>query len=131
MALKAIWRRLTVLDRLVVLILMLGVGAAFVLFGQRPRGAQVVVEQAGRVVFTAPLDDERTAALPGPHGETVVAIRHGRACVAAASCPNKVCMGMGEVSRRGEMIACVPNGLLLHIEGDAGDEAKDYDLLSR
>ena len=131
MALKAIWRRLTPLDRLVVLILLLGVGAAFILVGQRPRGAQVVVEQAGRVVFTAPLRDDRTVALSGPHGETVVAIRHGRACIAAASCPNKVCMGMGEVSRRGELIACVPNSLVLHIEGDAGDEAKDYDLLSR
>lgn len=131
MALRAIWRRLTVLDRWVVLALLLGACASFALLGQRPRGARVVVEQAGRVVFTAPLAEDRTAALPGPHGETVVAIRQGRAGIAAASCPNKVCMGMGEVSRRGEMIACVPNGLLLHIEGDAGGEAKDYDLLSR
>lgn len=131
MALKAIWRRLTPLDRLVVLVLLLAAGASFVLFGQRPRGERVVVEQAGRVVFTAPLGDERTVALPGPFGETLLAIRHGRAHIAAASCPNKVCMGMGEVSRRGELIACVPNGLLLHIEGGAADEAKDYDLLSR
>lgn len=131
MALKAIWRRLTPLDRLVVLLMLLGVGAAFVLLGQRTQGARVVVEQGGRVVFTAPLREDRTVSLPGPHGETVVAIRQGRACIATASCPNKVCMGMGEVSRRGEMIACVPNALLLHIEGDAGDEGKDYDLLSR
>jgi hypothetical protein len=40
-------------------------------------------------------------------------------------------MGTGEVSRRGELIACVPNALLLHIEGDADDQVKDYDLLSR
>lgn len=131
MALKAVWRRLTPLDRLVVLVLLLATGASFVLLGRRPPGERVVVEQAGRVVFTAPLDAERTVALSGPHGETIVAIRHGRACIAAASCPNKVCMGMGEVSRRGELIACVPNGLLLHVEGGAGDEAKDYDLLSR
>jgi len=131
LALKAIWRRLTPLDRVVVLILLLGVVASFFLIDQRPQGARLVVEQGGRVVFTAPLRDDRTVVLPGPHGETVVTIRHGRACVAAASCPNKVCMGMGEVSRRGELIACVPNALLLHIEGDAGDEAKDYDLLSR
>lgn len=131
MALKAIWRRLTPLDRLVVLLLLLAAGASFAFFGQRPKGRQVIVEQGGRVVFTAPLRTDRTVALAGPHGETVVAIRHGHACIAAASCPNKVCMGMGEVSRQGELIACVPNGLLLRVEGDSGDEVRDYDLLSR
>jgi len=130
-AIGAVWRRMTPLDRLVVLGLLLAAGAAFILLGQRPQGGRVVVEQDGRVIFTAPLSENRTVALPGPYGETVLAISHGRVCIAAASCPNKVCMGMGEVSRRGEMIACVPNGILLHIEGDAGGEAKDYDLLSR
>jgi hypothetical protein len=130
-ALKAIWRRLLPLDRLVVLLLLLGVGASFISFGQRPQGERLIVEQSSRVIFTAPLRADRTVALPGPHGETVVAIRDGRACIVGASCPNKVCMGMGEVSRQGELIACVPNGLLLHIEGDPGDEVKGYDLLSR
>lgn len=131
MALKAIWRRLLPLDRLVVFLLLLAIGVSFYVVGQRPKGRQVVVEQGGRVVFAAPLRSDRKVVLAGPHGETVVAIRNGRACIVAASCPNKVCMGMGEVSRQGQMIACVPNGLLLHVEGEPGDEVKDYDLLSR
>lgn len=131
MALKAIWRRLLPLDRLVVLLLLLGIGVSFYVVGQRPKGRQVVVEQGGRLVFAAPLRTDRKVTLAGPHGETVVAIRNGRAGIVEASCPNKVCMGMGEVSRQGEIVACVPNGLLLHIEGDPDDEGKDYDLLSR
>jgi hypothetical protein len=130
-ALKAIWRRLTPLDRLVVLLLLLASFASFAFLGQRPKGRQVIVEQAGRIVFTAPLGADRTVVLPGPHGETVLAIHHGRAYIATASCPNKICMGMGEVSRQGELLACVPNGLLLRVEGDSGDEVRDYDLLSR
>ena len=70
-------------------------------------------------------------AIPGPHGETVVAIRDGRACVVSASCPNKVCMGMGAAARQGELIACVPNALLLRVEGGADAGTRDYDLLSR
>ena len=131
MALKAIWRRLLPLDRLVVLLLLLGVGASFYFVGQRPKGKQVIVEQFGRVVFAAPLRSDRQVVVDGPHGHTVVAIRNGRARIVEASCPNKVCMGMGEVSRQGEVIACVPNVLLLHIEGAPDDEGKDYDLLSR
>jgi len=131
MAVAALWRRMTPLDRVVVLVLFGGAAAAFLLLGQKARGERVVVEQGGRVVFTAPLRGERTAVIPGPLGDTVVAIGDGHACIVAASCPNKVCMGMGEAARQGEMIACVPNGLLLRIEGAPGAGAKDYDLLSR
>jgi hypothetical protein len=39
-------------------------------------------------------------------------------------------MGMGEIARHGELLACVPNHLLVRIEG--GEERDgDYDLLSR
>ncbi len=131
MAIRAVWRRLTLLDRLIVLALLLVAVAFFVRFGQRPRGERVVVEQGGRVVFTAPLGADRTVSLPGPLGETVVVIRGGRVCIAAASCPNKVCMGMGEVARQGELLACVPNALLVRIEGGGDPGKKDYDLLSR
>lgn len=131
MALKMIWRRLLLLDKVVVLLLLIGVGAAFYGVGLRPAGRQLIVEQDGRVIFAAPLRSDRTVSFPGPHGETLVAVRNGRASIIAASCPNKVCMGMGEVSRQGEVVACVPNGLLLHIEGAPDDESKDYDLLSR
>lgn len=131
MALKAIWRRLLPLDRLVVILLLLGVGASFYVVGQRPKGQQLVVEQNGRVVFAAPLRSDRKVALTGPRGDTIVAIRNGRARIVEASCPDKVCMGMGEISRQGEVVACVPNFLLLHIEGAPDDQGKDYDLLSR
>lgn len=131
MALRAIWRRLLPLDRLIVLLLLLGVGAAFYGIGQRPEGRQVIVEQQGQTVFAAPLDTDRRVSLPGPRGDTVVAIRNGHAAIVEASCPDKVCMGMGEVSHQGEVVACVPNGLLLHIEGAPDDEGKGYDLLSR
>jgi hypothetical protein len=37
-------------------------------------------------------------------------------------------MGMGEVSRAGELLACVPNELLVRIEG--GQEERSHDLIS-
>jgi len=131
MAVGWLWRRMTPLDRAVVLALFGAAAATFFLLGQRARGERVVVEQGGRVVFTAPLREDRTVVIPGPLGETVVAIRGGRACVVSASCPNKVCMGMGAAARQGELIACVPNALLLRVEGAPPTGTRDYDLLSR
>lgn len=130
MAVRALLRRMTPLDRGIVLFLLLGTAASFLALGKRGAGERLVVESGGRVVFTAPLTVERTVALPGPLGETVVAIHGGRACVVSSPCPHKVCLGMGEVSRAGELLACVPNGLLLRIEGESREEG-DYDLLSR
>lgn len=130
MALRTLWQRMTLIDRSVVAVLLAGTVLSFFLLRPAGRGTTLVVEQGGRIVFTAPLSSDRTVAIPGPLGETVLAIRGGRARITASACPRKVCMGMGEVDRAGEMLACVPNGVVVHIEGE-GTKEGDYDLLSR
>lgn len=130
MAVRALLRRMTPLDRGLVLALLLATAASFLLLGRGAQGERVVVERQGRVVFTAPLAEDRTVSLAGPLGETVLVIHGGRACVESSPCPLKVCLGMGEVSRGGELLACVPNQLLVRIEG-AGRQERAYDLLSR
>ena len=86
---------MTLLDRGIVLALLLLTGFLFFSAGSAPPGRTVVAERDGRVIFTAPLSVDRTMALPGPLGETVLAIRHGRARIIASPCPRKICMGMG------------------------------------
>ncbi len=130
MAVTAVLRRMTWLDRVIVLILLLATGAAFVLVGKGPRGARVVVEQQGRVVFSAPLAVDRSATLTGPLGETLLAIRDGHVCITSSPCPHKVCIGMGHIARQGELLACVPNELLVLIEGEEKEEPT-HDLISR
>ncbi|WP_298035788.1 NusG domain II-containing protein [uncultured Desulfuromonas sp.] len=131
MAVKAVLKRTTLLDRAIVLLLLAAAVASLWLVGRGPQGGRVVVEQGGKVVYTAPLDEDRTVSLPGPLGKTVLAIRGGAVCVAESPCPLKVCMGMGEVARAGELLACVPNEFLIRIEGQTSLERGDYDLLSR
>ena len=126
-----LWRRMTPLDRLLVAVLLAAVAASFVVVGRLPAGARVVAEQDGRIVFTAPLSEARSVRLAGPLGDTRVEIADGRACVTESPCPHKVCMGMGQVSRRGELLACVPNRLVIRIEGGREEGEPAYDLLSR
>jgi hypothetical protein len=130
-AVRAVLRRMTPLDRGIVLVLLLLTGFLFFFAGSAPPGQRVVVERDGRVIFTAPLSVDRTVALKGPLGETVLAIRHGRARITSSPCPRKICMGMGAIARSGEILACVPNHLLVRIAGEKGKKRKDYDLLSR
>lgn len=133
MALREVWNRTRPLDRLLVLLLLGLCGLLLVLLRPGGTGRRVIVEQAGRVVFTAPLDQDRTVAIAGPLGATRLAIRQGSVCILDSPCPHRVCIGMGRITRAGELLACVPNGLLVRIEGSPNGtgEAPPYDLLSR
>lgn len=127
---RALWRRMTLLDRLVVALLLALTAASFTLLGRQPQGAWVVVERDGRLLFRAPLGEDRSVLLPGLLGDTQLQIRDGHVRILDSPCPHKVCLGMGGVSRRGQLIACVPNRLIVHIEGEDGQESAAYDLLS-
>lgn len=128
MAVRALLRRMTLLDKAIVLILLVGAAASFFCLGGGAQGERVVVERGGRILFTAPLGEDRTVSLPGSLGETVLSVHDGRASIVSSPCPLKICMGMGEVSRAGELLACVPNELLVRIEG--GQEERSHDLIS-
>jgi len=121
---------MTALDRMIVLGLLGAAILSFQLTAPGEAGERVVVEQRGKVIFTAPLNSDRRVALSGPLGETVLVIHDGRVCVESSPCPRKICMGMGEISRNGELLACVPNELLIRVEGGREKEG-EYDLLSR
>ena len=129
MALREFLRRTTLLDRIVVLVIFAASLAGIAWAATAPGGERLVVERDGRVIFTAPLASERTVVLPGPLGETVLAVSGGRVRVIDSPCRNKVCLGMGEIVRSGEVVACVPNRLLVRIDGGGAREEEAYDLL--
>lgn len=126
-----LWARMLAGDRLVVLLLLaVCTGLILLQLGREP-GRTVVAEVDGKVVFTAPLDSARRVDLTGPLGKTELQIAAGEARILASPCPNKICIGMGAVSRSGELLACVPNRLLVRIEGGNASAERSYDLLSR
>lgn len=64
-----------------------------------------------------PLDAERIVEVPGPLGDTVVAIRRGEARVLSSPCTEKICVKSGAISRPGQWIACLPNRVIIDIKG--------------
>ena len=71
-------------------------------------------EEAGRY----PLSTDGTFPLNG--GSNILVISDGEAWVSEANCPDRICMGMGKISRSGEFIACLPNRLIITVEGTDG-----------
>lgn len=70
---------------------------------------------------SVPVFEDQTIHVQGRAGELVVKIEHGSVRVTDADCPDRICVSTGAVSAPGEVVACVPNGVVLRVEG-SGDE---------
>ncbi len=122
---------MTFLDWLIVLSILAGVGFSFFQASQKKAGNLVIVEQDGKVLFSAPLDSSREETFTGPVGETVMVIRNREVFISHSDCPRKICMGMGHIRRSGDVIACVPNHILIRVAGEEKGDDREYDILSR
>ena len=49
-----------------------------------------------------------------------VCVGGGAAYVKESACPDKLCEGTGKISRKGGVIACVPNGVVIAVEEKDG-----------
>ena len=115
-------------DLMIVAVLLLAALALFFLMRSRQEretgiGAQAVVTVDGREIGRYPLRKSGTFSLNG--GTNILVVENGEAWVSEADCPDKVCMGMGKISRNGEFIACLPNRLLVVVEGAAEQSPVD------
>ena len=93
-----------------------------------PPGTTVRIEADGKLFATAALSKNRTIAVPGPLGTTVVEIHDGHVHVAESPCSNKLCVKTGRIHLTGQLIACLPNKVVVRIVGN--DDAP-YDALTQ
>jgi hypothetical protein len=77
--------------------------------------------------WTFPREAEETLAVPGPLGDTVVEIRGGRARVLSSPCQNQTCVAAGAIHAHGQWIACLPNRVLVSVEGGPGENNSPED----
>jgi len=124
-------QRLTPFDRKLLIVVVLLVASSFLILLGQKTGGKVVVSVNDQVVFVAPLNKDRHVELEGPLGVTVLEIKDGAARILSSPCTKKICIHMGEVRRSGDLLACVPNHLVINIEGNKNGKDDDYDFIQR
>lgn len=108
--------------------MLLALVSAFFVFSQTynpsEKIAQITVD--GKTVRELSLGEDCELDLSLP-AENIIVVRDGRVCVKDADCKDKTCEKTGWISRSGQVIVCVPSGLVIRIVG----AENDYDVMVR
>lgn len=111
------------LDALVVLaVLLLAVASAWLAYGGENSGAlTATVKHRGQVVARVELSsltEEKTVFIDGTYHLTVTLDRTG-AAVTDSDCPGQDCLHTGRITRAGQSIVCLPEQVIVTLEGKA------------
>ncbi|HWR13032.1 MAG TPA: NusG domain II-containing protein [Rectinemataceae bacterium] len=112
--------RLKILDIVAVL---LGLAAVLIVT------ATVYSDNKGRLMvyvtgesgeWIQPLDKNGDIEVPGPLGSTWIHIEGNRVHISSSPCPNQTCVAAGDIESANQWLACMPNNVFVHIEGNDG-----------
>ena len=103
-------------------LLLLAAVAAFAMSLGRETGAVVRVKVDGVLYGEYPLSEDAEIQIENEGYENLLIIKDGEAYMEKASCKNQVCVNQGKISFAGQGIACLPNKVLVTIEGGKGPE---------
>ena len=109
--------KIKVLDLILIILSAALTGfSVFNLYVNPQNNLQVMIEgQSDKWIY--PLGAEETVPVNGPLGITVIRIHGNEAWVESSPCKNQICVAAGVLHRYGDFAACLPNQVLLAIEG--------------
>jgi len=105
-------------DMVIVFLALCLTGFSFFSTYIKPQNNLQVLIEGKNQKWVFPLDAEETVNVQGLLGTTVVRIHENQAWVESSPCDNKICVNAGHLCNNGEFAACLPNNVLLMIEGN-------------
>lgn len=122
----AIWRFIKPGDWLVLLGASVVVAWLAATLWQTRAGDKLIVRSRGSVYSELDLKRDRTLAVPGPLGISVVEVQNHHARIAADPSPRQYCVKQGWLTRAGEIALCLPNQVSIEIAGAARYDSLNY-----
>jgi len=80
----------------------------------------VIDSPGGQYVYSLSVDAEYSVV--GKIGVSKIRVSGGKVFFVSSPCPNKTCIQCAPVSRNGEWIACLPNGVFVRVESNGSDD---------
>ena len=108
---------------LILILALIGIGLLVIFLGIKPSGSRVKVFVDGTEVGEYSLAVDGRFVIEGADGGTnVLVIEDGHAYMDEASCPDHLCMNMGQISKGGQSIICLPNKVVVEVASDNKSE---------
>jgi hypothetical protein len=95
--------------------------ACITLFGTLHKGRSASITDSDGVVREMPLNTNGRAEVTTSLGTNIIEVADGQIRVVDATCTNKDCVHQSPISRPGQTIVCLPNRLVIRIEGSEDD----------
>lgn len=112
---------MTSADKMLLLLLLFGIGVLFRLHWLPPSPANQVAVTGPQGRHVHALDETRRFSVAGALGDSELHIDNGRVRFVASPCRHKICVRSGWHQRAGAVAACVPNRISLVLLGQQGD----------
>jgi len=102
------------------MVFLAGAAGWWMVLAPNQEGHWVVILVGEREFGRYALGDSQVIVVPGDRGTVEVHIRSHTAWVERAECATQVCVRTGAISALGRVIVCVPNRVVIRIEGAQG-----------
>ena len=93
-------------------------------------GAEVIITIDGAEYGRYSLDSDRTISIDRNGNHNLVVISDDTVHMEEASCKNQICVHQGIINASGQMIVCLPNGVIAEIRAADSSQA-EYDAVSQ
>ncbi len=111
---------------LLIVLVIVGLAATAYVAVSKTGGDTVIIEQRGKMYGKYSLFENRTVTIEGEQCKNIVTIKNGEVWMHESTCKNQVCVRHSRISSGGESIICLPNRVVVRIEGKGGG----YDAVS-
>ncbi len=106
------------------LALLVAVTVSFLLVQRqrlRQEGIKALVKVGGQESQELDLSKDQEFWVGDPEiGRNLIRVKDGTVMVVRADCPDKVCVLTGPISQEGEVIVCLPHGVVIYIPWSEG-----------
>jgi len=115
---------LTRYDRILAIAIILIAVLGFIIYSSSGSNMEeqdrIVIEAMGEIVQEIPMDQlepGKKIPIAGYLGDSILEMEEGRVRLVYSPCPDHLCVYMGWISRPGEIIVCLPNMVMVRVEG--------------
>ena len=116
---------------LFILILVFGLAVSWWSLTTNTGGDKAIVTVDGELYGTYSLAQDQTIEVAQKDGHTNhITIKDGMVSMAYSTCKNQVCVNAGAISETKDSIVCLPNKVMIEIQGSAKNEGGGVDVIT-